>query len=1374
MYFEVYSVADALKTRFAALNFIGAAATWLQTFERRGRVLDWTQFCSAVFEKFDKDQYQNQLRQLENLSQQGSVSEYQEQFERLAHGILLYNSSYDDTYFVTRFLGGLKEEIRVPISLHRPKEVQSALALALLQEEALESVRRSSKLPIRSMAPVDRLKSSGPDQNVVVKTKSDRPESEDKLQALKTYRRKNGLCFKCGEKWGQNHKCPNQVPIHVVEELLDAVDLDEMNGADELEEETEVAAVMSVRDAGLSKRKTMRLQGYIGKESVLILVDSGSVGTFVSKELAARLPYAQLPCEEAQFTAADGSLMACSRRIPQLKWTTQGHTFVVNAGILPLQCYDMILGEDWLQACSPMWVHWGKKIMRFTYNTQRVTLRGVRPQLTQCRAISAGKLKVPASASYQGVSSIDLEPEHDDASIPVEIQNVLDQFPEVFQVPTSVPPNRPYDHHIPLLPGAQPVNVRPYRYTPTQKSEIEKQLTEMLKNGIIRPSTSPYASPMLLVKKKDGTWRFCVDYRHLNMITVKNKHPIPVVDELIDELAGAQWFTKLDLRSGYHQICLAPGEEHKTAFKTHSGLYEFLVMPFGLTNAPATFQSAMNQIFEPLLRKGVLVFMDDILVYSNTMEEHVTLLTQVFYILQKSQFYVKLSKCSFAKQTIDYLGHCISSVGVSTEPSKILAVKYWPTPVNLKQLRGFLDLTGYYRKFIRHYGLFSRPLTLLLKKGVPFVWTPVTEEAFQLLKTALIEAPVLAIPDFSKSFVLETDACDTGLGAVLMQDNHPVAYLSKALSPKNLGLSTYEKECLAILLAVEKWRPYLQHQEFIIRTDHRSLLYLTEHRVATKIQQKALLKLMDLQFKISYKQGISNAAADALSRCPVTEAICAISSCTPTWIENLIQGYEEDDLSKQLLTELALSPSNEKGYTLDQGVLRYKGRVWIGNNSLAQRHVIQALHASGIGGHSGFQATYRRIKNLFAWPKLKATVKTYVSECAICQQAKSEHVKYPGLLQPLPVPSQAWTVVSMDFIEGLPSSNRFNAILVVVDKFIKYAHFIPLAHPFTALQVAQLYMQHVYKLHGLPQSIISDRDRIFTSNVWQELFRLTDTQLLMSSSYHPQTDGQTERLNQCLEAFLRCAVHSCPHQWSKWLSLAEFWYNTSYQSSLGRSPFEVLYGHPPRHFGISNLTEGAVPDLEAWLTERNLLTRLIQQQLMRAQQRMKHQADKNRSEREFQVDDLVYLKLQPYIQTSVANRTNQKLSFRFFGPFKVLQRIGSVAYKLDLPPDCKIHPVVHVSQLKKHVPPSIQIEPDLSSLPGDPTVQLQPVAVIGRRVITHGSSPTSELLIQWSALPSSMTTWEQEEDVIRRFPYSAAWGQADFRGGGSVRTLEGQ
>lgn len=333
--------------------------------------------------------------------------------------------------------------------------------------------------------------------------------------------------------------------------------------------------------------------------------------------------------------------------------------------------------------------------------------------------------------------------------LPPEVVEILDQFQVVFSEPKQLQ----CDHSIPLIPGAKPVNIRPYRYTPEQKSEIEEQVKEMLKAGLIVPSTSPFSSPVLLVKKKDQTWRFCVDFRHLNMITIKNTYPLPVIDELLDELSGSHWFSKLDLRAGYHQIRLVEQDEEKTAFKTHQGHYQFRVLPYGVTGGPPTFQNVMNFVFAPLLRHGVLVFMDDILVHTRTYRAHLSLLRQVLQLLKDNELFAKQSKCSFAQNNISYLGHRISGEGVATLEEHVQAVKTWPRPQTVKHLRGFLELAGYYRKFVRNFGIPSRPLTDLLKKNSLFVWTPIAEEAFQALKQAPVEAPVLALPDFSKPFI---------------------------------------------------------------------------------------------------------------------------------------------------------------------------------------------------------------------------------------------------------------------------------------------------------------------------------------------------------------------------------------------------------------------------------------------------------------------------------------------------------------------------------------------------------------------------------------------------------------------------------------------
>lgn len=408
---------------------------------------------------------------------------------------------------------------------------------------------------------------------------------------------------------------------------------------------------------------------------------------------------------------------------------------------------------------------------------------------------------------------------------------------------------------------------------------------------------------------------------------------MPPVEDILDELVGAKFFTSIDMTSGYHQIRMGVEDEFKTIFKTHHDHYQFRVMPFGLTNAPASFQCAMNSILQSFLRKFVMVFLDDILIYSSSLEAHLQHIRLVLDKLREHQFYLKMKKCTFMKSELKYLGHVISREGVSTDPSKTEVMLNWPQPRNVTELRGFLGLTGYYRRFVKNYGLLAKPLTRLLQKQQGFAWSEEAQIAFENLKQAMASTPVLALPRFDLPFTVETDASDIGLGAVLMQQGRPIAFISKALGEKNKHLSIYEKEFLALILAVDRWRQYLQRGAFVIKTDHKSLTYLGDQQLQSDLQKKAMTKLMGLQFQVVYKKGTENVVADALSRVEHMMGLSVLSEIQPIWIQEVVNSYATDENAQQLITQLLIHSPDEQGFSLQQGIIRKANRIWIGCNS---------------------------------------------------------------------------------------------------------------------------------------------------------------------------------------------------------------------------------------------------------------------------------------------------------------------------------------------------------------------------------------------------------------------------------------------------------
>lgn len=665
-----------------------------------------------------------------------------------------------------------------------------------------------------------------------------------------------------------------------------------------------------------------------------------------------------------------------------------------------------------------------------------------------------------------------------------------------------------------------------------------------------------------------------------------------------------------------------------------------------------------------------------------------------------------------------------------------------------------MGLTGYYRKFLQGYGKIARPLTDLLKKD-KFLWGTEATQAFRQLQQAMTHVPVLALPDFTKAFTIETDVSGVGVGAVLMQQNKPVAYFSQVLGTRaQLKSSVYERELMAIVMAVQKWRPYLLGSRFTVITDQKSLKYLLEQRLIAGEHQRRISKLSGFDFEILYRPGKENGAADALSRRGegVTPAELTISQVGHGG-EILADMLTDPELA-EMRRKLETSGDDMPGYAIDQGHVRYRGRLVIPRTSKWVLRLCQECHGGVTGGHEGMQKTYQRLAWEFFWVGMRRDVARFVSECVVCQCNKHSNLAPAGLLQPLALPDQIWEDLSMDFVEGLPKSAGYSVIFVVVDRLSKSAHFTPLKHPLTAASVAAIFIREMVRLHGIPRFIVSD---VFVSQFWKEIFKIQGTTLKRSTAF---ADGQTEVVNRSLETYLRCFSSSQPKEWVKWLPWAEYWYNTSYHWSIQMTPFKMLYGRDPPKLVSYERGSAVTFAVDEYLRQRDPVLMALKGHLLRAKQLMKAQADGKRREVEYSVGDRVFLKLRPYRQTTVGHKRNEKLSPRFYGPFEVIERIGKVAYKLQLPATASIHPVFHVSQLKQVVGDQ-QV---LTELPGDLATEVSPVLLPERVLSSRDRLGITEWLIKWVGLPEEEATWEEREHIQSQFPEHHLGDKVIFQG----------
>ncbi|KAJ9547266.1 hypothetical protein OSB04_019809 [Centaurea solstitialis] len=1020
--------------------------------------------------------------------------------------------------------------------------------------------------------------------------------------------------------------------------------------------------------------------------------------------------------------------------------------------LIPMESLDVVLGWDWMIR-NKVKIDCEQKMVRIKLPDGRtaVVYGAKRNRSTSLISVIKANRCIRKGCVWFMAHVVDSKKD----KLEVKDVEVVRDYPEVFPEDlVNLPPDREIEFRIDLVPGA----------TRSLKRRIDLHRRKLLDKGFIRPSTSPWGAPVLFVKKKDGTMRMCIDYRELNKVTVKNKYPLPRIDDLFDQLQGAKFFSKIDLRSGYHQLKVREEDIPKTAFRTRYGHYEFLVMSFGLTNAPAAFMDLMNRVCKPYLDEFVIVFIDDILIYSKTAEEHGEHLRKVLEMLKREQLYAKFSKCEFWLKEVQFLGHIVTQEGIKVDPAKIEAIKDWESPKSPSEVRSFLGLAGYYRRFIEHFSAIATPLTALTKKDVKFEWTSTCEYAFNNLKGKLTSATILTLPNGADGFVVYCDASKLGLGCVLMQDGKVIAYASRKLKVHELNYPTHDMELTAVVFALKIWRHYLYGVKCQVYTDHKSLQYLLNQKELNMRQRRWIELLSDYDCEILYHPGKGNVVVDALSRKggKVKPGIMDSRMGIVAYRINIVPDLKSEIRECQ---EKALKEENLKGERLvgivdtlvsnAEGLKCFGNRIWIPKLGDRRRKILIEAHKSKYSVHPGTNKMYHGLRQGYWWPGMKKDIAYFVERCVTCLQVKIEHQRPYGKLQQLPIPEWNWEHVTMDFVTKLPRTPKgYDTIWVIVDRLSKSAHFLPMKETYSMERLARLYIAEIVRLHGTPVSIVSDRDARFTSTFWQSFQREMGTRVNLSTAYHPQTDGQSERTIQTLEDMLRACILDFGGSWEYHLPLIEFAYNNSYHSSIEAAPYEILYGRKcrtPLCWNEVGEKQLARPEIVQITSDK---INQVRERLKTARDRQKSYADKRRKDIEFQVGDQVMLKVSPW-KGVIRFGKKGKLSPRYIGPFRITECIGAVAYKLDLPVELGgVHNTFHVSNLRKCLADPETAIP-LQDIEVDQNLNFveEPVAVMDRKIRKLRNKEIVLVKIQWKFHKGQEATWEAESEMRTKYPY---------------------
>lgn len=1103
--------------------------------------------------------------------------------------------------------------------------------------------------------------------------------------------------------------------------------------------------------------------------AVKALLDSGCTGTTLSKEfvrknnISTKKVIKPIPVRNADGSVNQGGPIT---DYVEIKLTVNDHEERMIVAIAELGKTDLFIGYEWLKHHNPD-IDWRKGYVKFAhcppscgyhYTNGPVSVEELVDESWEDQLFNTRTIDVD-------------EDEEEVETLKSQIPDYIADYIDVFNKKSfdTLPEHRPYDHVIELTPDFKPSRGKIFRLDPHEYQAMKEFVEDNLKSGRIRPSKSPQASSFFFVGKKDGSLRPVQDYRELNKYTVKNRYPIPNPQTLVDRIKDATIFSKFDIRWGYPNIRMKEGEEWKAAFITELGVFEPTTMFFGLCNSPATFQNFMDDIFkDERIRFAIIIYIDDILVFSKDRETHQATTRRVMQILRENHLYLKIEKCTFDAPEVEFLGLIVGNGQIRMDPKKVAAITEWPVPKTVKEVQSFNGFCNFYRRFVKDYSKIVRPLTQLTGKA-EWTWGPEQENAFNTLKNVISTEPVLALPQDNCPFRVEADSSNFAIGAVLSQkvDNkwRPVAFMSKALQEAERNYEIYDKELLAIVTALEEWRHYLlgASEPFEIWSDHQNLQYFRKPQKLNRRQARWYSELQSYDFHLIHKPGNQMTKPDILSRRADFERgkkdNSDIVMLKPEWfIETLAVAYKDEKILERIRESVDKDEgivtkrfeNNDKSWTLNEdGYIMVNDRLYVPNSDTLRDDIIRAHHDSPLSGHPGKVKTQELIERDYWWPRIGQNVKDYVKGCITCQRTKVIRTKPSNPLNPNEIPIEPWEIISVDLIGPLPESKGFNSIAVFVDRHSKMIHLAPTTVELTSEGMARLFRDHVFKLHGLPRKIISDRGPQFASKFMKDFCTLAGIEQNLSTAFHPQTDGQTERMNQEIEEYLRIFINHRQTDWAEWLPLAEFSYNDKSHSGTKLSPFFVNYGKQVNK-GLSTRKQVSNESAEQFHKRMKDIHGEATSALKKAAETMKRFYDRTKGiSIDYKIGDLVWLDA-----TNIQiNRPAKKLSDRRYGPFEILEKIGKASYRLKLPAQWKrIHPVFNEVLLYPYVKPLSALQK--TDVPPPPDI-IDNVEEYEVEEIVDSKMYRGKLkyLVHWKGYPIEERTWEPVENLSNSQEY---------------------